>query len=193
MQTAHCLLSLGGDHGNQVMKHGVTAAEIAVLRAIHGNDAVQEIEPAGHVKRSHREERERLLSTYGAAKGEDDKLIVVGMFPGVAARVFESLDELGVPDGFFKATGRLSAADNAKSQWPTIDPDTGPTVARWVEAGYLASNYPPQGYNSKSTQEEIDAAIAAQAEPEAPAFDADDEVGEDIHDGHTGTNEDVLG
>lgn len=107
MQTAHVLLSLGGDHGNTVSKFGCTAAEIAVLREIHGNDAVREIEPQKDIKRTHREERVRLLNIYGAAKNEDHKSIVEGMFPGVAARVFENLDELDLDDSFFKATERL--------------------------------------------------------------------------------------
>lgn len=125
MQTANVLVSLGGDHGNQVMKHYVTAAEIAVLRAIHGDEAVTEVEPAGEVKRSHRNERERLLSIYGAAKTPDHKPIVEGMFPGIAARVFENLNELDLPDNFFKATGRLTAAsepvDNRPLEAPLAD------------------------------------------------------------------------
>lgn len=40
--------------------------------------------------------------------------------------------------------------------------DDGPTVEEWVAAGYKAANYPPNGYASKSSQEEIDAAIAAE-------------------------------
>lgn len=40
--------------------------------------------------------------------------------------------------------------------------DDGPTVAEYVARGYLAVNYPPEGYASRSTQEEIDAAIEAQ-------------------------------
>ncbi|TFF37424.1 HeH/LEM domain-containing protein [Pseudomonas sp. RIT623] len=40
--------------------------------------------------------------------------------------------------------------------------EDGPTVAEWVEAGYLAANYPPQGFASRSSQEEIDAAIELQ-------------------------------
>lgn len=41
----------------------------------------------------------------------------------------------------------------------------GPTVAEYVERGYLAVNYPPEGYASRSTAEEIAAAIAAQQAP----------------------------
>lgn len=38
----------------------------------------------------------------------------------------------------------------------------GPTVAEFVEAGYQAVNYPPEGYASRSSQDEIDAAVEAQ-------------------------------
>ena len=40
----------------------------------------------------------------------------------------------------------------------------GPTIAEFLAAGYLAVNYPPEGYASRSSQEEIDAAIEAQKE-----------------------------
>lgn len=110
MQLANVLVSLGGDHGNTVSKFQVTAAEIAVLRAIHGDDAVNDVEPRGDIVRSHREERGRLLSIYGAAKTPDHKPIVESMFPGVAARVFETLDELGLDESMFKAVTRLKAS-----------------------------------------------------------------------------------
>lgn len=49
----------------------------------------------------------------------------------------------------------------------------GPTVAEYVAAGYRADNYPPQGYASRSTDEEIQAAIDAQeAEANAAAAQA---------------------
>lgn len=37
----------------------------------------------------------------------------------------------------------------------------GPTIDEFITAGYPAANYPPQGYASRSTEEEIAAAIAA--------------------------------
>ena len=40
----------------------------------------------------------------------------------------------------------------------------GPTIADFLAAGYLAVNYPPEGYASRSSQEEINAAIEAQKE-----------------------------
>lgn len=42
----------------------------------------------------------------------------------------------------------------------------GPTILEFIEAGYQAINYPPEGYASRSSQEEIDAAIQAQKELE---------------------------
>jgi hypothetical protein len=49
----------------------------------------------------------------------------------------------------------------------------GPTVAEFVAAGYLASNYPPFGYASRSSDEEIAAAVAAQAGPASSNTETD--------------------
>lgn len=38
----------------------------------------------------------------------------------------------------------------------------GPTIKEWVDRNYPARNYPPSGYASKSTPEEIAAAVAAE-------------------------------
>ena len=50
----------------------------------------------------------------------------------------------------------------------------GPTIAEFVEAGYLAVNYPPEGYASRSSKEEIDAAIDAQKETDPLKMKAPD-------------------
>lgn len=42
----------------------------------------------------------------------------------------------------------------------------GPTVAEFVAAGYKAAAYPPEGYASRSSPEEIEEAIAAQKKDE---------------------------
>lgn len=41
----------------------------------------------------------------------------------------------------------------------------GPTIAEFLTAGYLAENYPPEGYAARSTPEEI---AAATKQPETP-------------------------
>lgn len=69
------------------------------------------------------------------------------------------------------AAGALSQPA-AESPEPAREPETksdaltlkqdGPTVEEWVLAGYAAEHYPPHGYASRSTEEEIQAAITAQ-------------------------------
>lgn len=111
MQTAHILVSLAGDHGNSVYKRNVPVSEIAVLRAIHGPESVQDVEPAGEIEmRSHRSEIDRLLSIYGKA-GPDgkDASAVSDLYPGAAARVFEDLAELELPKEFYRAVTRAEA------------------------------------------------------------------------------------
>lgn len=51
--------------------------------------------------------------------------------------------------------------ETGKAADPGLRSD-GPTVAEFVAAGYLALNYPPAGYASRSTSEEVAVAIAAQ-------------------------------
>lgn len=107
MQTAHALVALGGDKGNTVPKFDLTAAEIAVLRSIHGPDSVFEIEPVGEIERGSREERNRLRLAY-PAKDEDGNHIVDLLYPGAGARVYEGLDELELPEEAFKAEKRMT-------------------------------------------------------------------------------------
>lgn len=45
----------------------------------------------------------------------------------------------------------------------------GPTIAEFIAAGYSAANYPPQGCASRSTPEEIAAALPPVAPPAPPA------------------------
>ena len=112
MQLANILLRLAGDTGNTVPKYDVTPSEIAVLRHIHGDEAVIDVEPTGDVKRTSRAERERLSERYGriGPNGTFVSRAVDDLFPGVATRVFEDLDELGLPEEFFKAEKRMTAA-----------------------------------------------------------------------------------
>jgi hypothetical protein len=105
MQLANAMLALAGDLGNTVPKLGITPSEVAVLRFIHGNDAVIEIDVLDvQVERTHREERDRLTEAYGAYEGEQRRSRAVeALFPGAAARVFETFDEMDLDDSLFKA------------------------------------------------------------------------------------------
>lgn len=64
MQVCDCLVLIGGDIGNSVMKYGVTAPEVAILRSIHGDDAVRDIVIKSNDKIDHLAERDRLGISY---------------------------------------------------------------------------------------------------------------------------------
>ena len=125
MQTANIMLAIGGDRGNTVPKYAISVAEIALLRAIHGEDAVFDVEPLETpamdegVVVSNRAELNRLRHVYDAKDAEGNR-VVDQVYPGAAARVFETLDEIGMPDEYFKPTERTApikaAASAAKSR-----------------------------------------------------------------------------
>jgi hypothetical protein len=64
------------------------------------------------------------------------------------------------------ATDKAAADEKAKGETDKASAvelkQDGPTVQEYVTAGYRADKYPPAGFASKSSQEEIDAAIAQQ-------------------------------
>lgn len=110
MQIANVLVAIGGDMRNTVPKYDVTVSEVAVLREIHGNDAVKEIAITGDVRRTSRQEIGRLMERYGRTDGGRFVAPAVSaLFPGVAARVFEAFDELDLDESYF-AVRRASVA-----------------------------------------------------------------------------------
>lgn len=116
MQTANILLGIGGGRDNIVPKYGVTAAEIAILRAIHGDDAVFDVEPGPDKTISNRAELGRLHEVYGGAVGANGEKIVSVLYPGAAARVFENLEELDIPEDFFKPKTREKAKPKSEGK-----------------------------------------------------------------------------
>lgn len=193
MQIANILLALGGDSGNVVPKYKVTPAEVAVLRLIHGDEAVTDIEPLSADAidedsgrpRTHRQEITRLSHVYGKVQpnGRRAAPAVAQLFPGAAARVFESFDELDLPDVFFKATGRVKPAPAAKDPLdhdgdgrkggaaPSTEPGlSGMTVQQLRE--YASVNQIDLGNATKKA--DIVAAIEA-AEAQKQAAESDEE------------------
>ena len=113
MQTANALLALGGQRGNSVPKRGITAAEIAVLMAIHGVDAVYDIVPLDdEVDRSNRAEKDRLLQIY-PARNDDGQFIVEVVYPGNAPVLHQDIADLGLPEELFATTERVTAKPKA--------------------------------------------------------------------------------
>lgn len=89
MQTANCHVRLSGDINNEIFKAGVTVAEIVVLRAIHGDDAVVKVQGTGNDKRAHAAELDRLKQTYGAK-------FVDTMFPGAYPKLPVNFKDIGI-------------------------------------------------------------------------------------------------
>jgi len=118
MQTANILLAIAGERGNTVPKYDVTPSEVAVLRLLHGDDAVTDIEITGEKKTTHKIERERLNEMF-ARKNEEGHFIapaVSRLFPGAAASLFDNFEDLDIPEDFYKAKSRMtpSAAPKPK-------------------------------------------------------------------------------
>lgn len=122
MQTASIMLAIAGDTGSVIPKYDVTAGEIALLQYIHGAGAVTDIEPTGEIKgRSNRVELARLREVYGHAKDSDGNLVINQLYPGAAARVFETFDELDLDGSLYKAGRAPSAKKSSAKDEPEAD------------------------------------------------------------------------
>jgi len=65
MEIYDCKVLVGGSRSNEVRKEGIPAAEIAMLRHIHGDDSVLELVHVGTSDISDAEVRDMLALTYG--------------------------------------------------------------------------------------------------------------------------------
>jgi hypothetical protein len=65
MKIYNCKVRLHANPNDEVRRNKVTAAEIRVLRKMHGEDAVVEITEVAEVERSQDQERDRLERAYG--------------------------------------------------------------------------------------------------------------------------------
>ena len=126
MQIANILLAVAGERGHTVPKYEVTPSEVAVLRLLHGDDAVTDIEVLDDIKRSHRAERDRLAEIFGrkSAEGRHTAPAVDALFPGAAASLFERFEELDIPEEFYKAEIRMkptAKAPKTKAKKPEVE------------------------------------------------------------------------
>ena len=71
MQNYKLLVWLNGEMTNQVRKDGITAPEVILMQGIHGIDAILEIQKTTMDKRSHKDERVRLIDKYGEKRVGD--------------------------------------------------------------------------------------------------------------------------
>jgi hypothetical protein len=87
MRLYDCTVRLNGSLLHSVRKYGVTAAEIVVLRYIHGqsensNDPVADIVAQGETRRADAQERARLSTIY--RNGEEPGPVLINRLLGVA-------------------------------------------------------------------------------------------------------------
>lgn len=108
MQLVNALVSLGGDTRNTVPKTAITIAEVQVLRAIHGDDAVHDITPLGRSVKNFRwrEEVARLAGIY-AGRDPENRPVVATLFAGGASSMYETIEDLDLPESLFAVTERV--------------------------------------------------------------------------------------
>lgn len=91
MQRCHVTVRLGGDILSTVIRTNVSPAEIAILRHIHGDDAVLFMRHDGDDRgRQDVNEKDRLSQLYGADRVRD-------VF-GVTGKMPERLADVGITD-----------------------------------------------------------------------------------------------
>lgn len=110
MQLLDGLLALGGDTRNTVPLSRITTAEAQVLRAIHGPEAVHDVQPLDEVADlKPRDEIERLAEKY-PAKDEDGRQVVRVVYAGGPASVPLTVADLDLSDTSFRVISRVTAA-----------------------------------------------------------------------------------
>jgi len=132
MEISTIELRLSGDMRNTVVKIGVTPAEILVLRAIHGQGSVFNVQPGDTDKRPHADELERLRSIYAPRFQDEGKKDIVGqMFPGIAPQLPVKLKDIQIADEDFHRDVTLPARRSkaAKKAKPDVVDLTPPPCA----------------------------------------------------------------
>jgi hypothetical protein len=109
MQLVNCLIALGGDPRNTVPKHGITVAEAHLLRAIHGHEALLDVQPLDDESDVQpRAEIVRLSEIY-FARDEDGNNLVGKVFAGGAASVPMEVADLDLPETAYRVVQRVTA------------------------------------------------------------------------------------
>lgn len=118
MQLCNLTVRLGGSQLNTVPKLNATPAEILILRALHGDDAVVDIRPTKVDKKIRQEEEWARLSRdydggsiFTTAPGEESKSVMANLFPGAMKKLPTTLDEIGL--GHLTSPASIKAAKKA--------------------------------------------------------------------------------
>ena len=119
MQLCSFSVLLGGDR-NHVIQMRTTVPEIEVLRTLHGDEAVVDIEVVGNPDVNQREERDRLKKKFKknlpAPDASGRKNVVDVVFPNPRANLPTQLKEIGITAPQAPAKKGPSKKLNAQSQ-----------------------------------------------------------------------------
>ncbi|WP_223518256.1 hypothetical protein [Pseudomonas sp. BF-R-21] len=116
MQHCSCFVFLGGELTSSVWKADVTVAEIALLRAIHGDDAITTIVPTYKANTKSADELDRLRQLYGQSNvSKEGKRLVDEVYPGRAPQLPTSLSDIGVDVLEEQPTAPVEAPKAAKA------------------------------------------------------------------------------
>lgn len=89
MEYGSCIVRISGNVEMEVFKEKVSAAELVVLRSIHGPDGLTRVYAYGQDKRPHAEEVQRLARIYGGAA-------VAAVYPGAAPQLPVKFKDTGI-------------------------------------------------------------------------------------------------
>lgn len=113
-------IRLNGSLFNEVPKSDLTIPQIIVLRVIHGNDSVLEIEEVAPVTRSASEERDRLQALYGEAIANRGVVGGIGALIGFAGEVPDAAPGVPLPEAAKQA--RVAKVKRTEPE-PTPEPE----------------------------------------------------------------------
>jgi hypothetical protein len=127
-----------------------------------------------HVRKGLLEEAGKLLGLDKVSKAnghpfdETDRSYETRLRAGLGMADLDPEDDSDQSDPVAKDAEQTDAPEQTgvRNYDGTVHPlrDDGPTISEFLAEGYPAKAYPPSGFSSRSTQAEIDAAVAAQSE-----------------------------
>lgn len=168
-QLANCEVKLAGSDGHTVPKYGVTPAEMAVLSHVHGFGSVFNVEPTGAYEDVDPHELlDRLLMLYPRPEGV--KSPVLELFPGIGARLPETIAELRIPAEHLKAATRVSIVPDLPELPEVPEVETAVQEPVEPEPEPKPARKPAKGKKAKTEPKADDAEEPDADAPAAPAL-----------------------
>lgn len=111
MQLVNATVLLNGDRNFALPKENLSVAEVVVLRRLHGEDAVLDIQPTRKTTISLRDYREQMMTRYGDTKAK--AAIVADVFQNVHLQGLTEMSDIVAPET--DGRSKKSAAKGVKA------------------------------------------------------------------------------